>query len=243
VVEAAASVSPSCVLLDLNLAGLSGFEVLEAFAGDTRVAGTPFVVVTADSRSATQERAAGLGATGFVPKPFNVKDLFNTVQAILDAERADEDDDAAGETTIALISSEAVHARLTVAVDNARHGRSGATFVRWTGTASSPVVITEVARRLETTGRVEVLGATGADELAVLFPDDEAQTAADVLRRVLATGEIDVELSPGRSVTLRVHAGLASGPEHAETGDELYMAADVALAEAVDAGAPVAVAR
>ncbi|HZQ87698.1 MAG TPA: response regulator, partial [Acidimicrobiales bacterium] len=69
VVERAAALHVACALVDLNLSGLSGFDVLEAFAADERVADLPVIIVTADARPATQERAAALGAVGFVPKP------------------------------------------------------------------------------------------------------------------------------------------------------------------------------
>jgi PleD family two-component response regulator len=40
-----------------------------------------------------------------------------------------------------------------------------------------------------------------------------------------------------------VRAGVAEAPTHASTADELYMAADAALADAVDRGEPVVAAR
>lgn len=74
--------TPTCVLLDLNLAGLSGLDVLEAIRADARYRDLPVVVVTADSRPVTRTRADQLGATAFVPKPFNVVELFDQVAAL-----------------------------------------------------------------------------------------------------------------------------------------------------------------
>lgn len=242
VVERAAELDAACMLVDLNLGGLSGFDVLEAVAGDPRVARIPIVIVTADSRPATQERAAALGAVGFVPKPFNVKDLFQTVQELVDGDAAHRERDAAP----ALISADALRRRLDEAVRGARHTHASITLalIRLTGPAASPVVVHEVARCLEPMiDGAEVLGATGADELAVLLTDCGPTQAQGSVGSALAGGEIDVELAPGRVVTIGVRVGLAASPQDAVTGDELYMAADTALAEAVDTGEPVVAAR
>jgi two-component system, cell cycle response regulator DivK len=242
VVERAAELDVACMLVDLNLGGLSGFDVLEAVADDHRVASIPIVIVTADARSATQERAAALGAVGFVPKPFNVKDLFMTVQTLVDSDQTAHADDP----SVALISADSLHARLDEAVHHARQCHLSTTFalIRLAGPAASPVVVHEVARRLEPAmPSAQVLGATAADELAVLFPSCGPAEAGSLVVGALGDGRLEVELAPGRAVGVDVRAGLAASPHHAATGDELYMAADTALAEAVDAAEPVVVAR
>ncbi len=236
VVERAVEVGAACLLVDLNLSGFSGFEILETMAADERVAGIPVVIVTGDSRAATQDRAAALGAVGFVPKPFNVKDLFLTVQALVEAR------DGEG----SLISADAVNRRLQEAVVEARRQGWTASFAlaQLVGAAVSPVVIGEVARRLEAMAPwAEVLGATAADELAVLFPSAGPGEATVALEAVLADGRLELDLAADRTVTVDIRVGLASSPDHAATGEELYMAADVALADALDGSAPIVTAR
>src|SRR5512143_2747466 len=49
-----------CLLLDLQLEGLSGFEVLEAFLA--RQIDVPVIVITAHDEPGTEERVRGLGA-------------------------------------------------------------------------------------------------------------------------------------------------------------------------------------
>jgi CheY-like chemotaxis protein len=233
VVERAVEVDASCVLIDLNLSGFSGFDVLEGFAADERVREVPRVVVTADARPSTQDRAAVLGATAFIPKPFNVKDLFRTVQSILDAQE-----------TAPLVSSDAVYLKLAAAITAARRTKADTSFalIRWSGTSSSPIIVDEVARRLEPAA-VEILGATAADELAVLFARCSAERAAEQIAAALGDGPLDLELAPDRRVTVTVHVGVASSPAHGATGEELYTAADIALADAADAGRLVAIAQ
>ena len=247
VVEAAAAADAACALVDLNLAGVTGFEILEAIRADERVAGLPVIIVTADSRAATQQRAAALGAVGFVPKPFNVKDLFTTVQGILDGQDPEgrrSEPEYSGSAD--LITAEAVHERLGTAVAAGRRSKTSTTFalIRVGGTAASPAVVGEVARVLEAAlTNVEVLGATAADEIALLFVVDGPETAASALAQVLGDGRMELQVGAGRTVTVDVRAGLAGTPEHASTGEELYMAADIALTDALDAGHPTATAR
>jgi DNA-binding response OmpR family regulator len=237
VVDRAASTGAACVLLDLNLSGLSGFAVMEALAADPRVAETPVLVITGDCRAATQERAADLGAVGFVPKPFNVKDLFLTVQELVGSRLGD---------GAVLITAEAVNQRLARTVSDARRGGRPATFalVQLVGAAASPVVVDEAARRLEATlPGAEVIGATGADQLAVLFAGAGADDAVAALAGALPDGRLGLELAADRSVTVDIRVGVAATPDHAATAEELYMAADIALGDALDGPEPIATAR
>ena len=75
----------------------------------------------------------------------------------------------------------------------------------------------------------------------VLTEIRQAQDSATRIIVVPGNGEYaGQELADSRG---RYRAGVAATPEHAATGDELYMAADVALAEAVESGSGVVEAR
>ena len=251
VVEEAVRLDAACALVDLNLTGITGFDVIEALQADERVAGIPVIIVTADSRPATQQRAAALGAVGFVPKPFNIKDLFTTVEAILDGRAGDDapetdPTDPERATGTQLISAEAVHARLAAAVATGRRTNVSTTFalIRLAGTSASPAIMGEVARALGPalpTG--ELLGATAADELAVLFATDGPEAAGAALAAALGDGRLDLHMGSDRVVTVDLRAGIAGSPDHATTGEELYMAADIALSDARSAGRATLTAR
>jgi CheY-like chemotaxis protein len=257
VLDAAIELGAACALVDLNLDGLSGFDILEALNDDPRLSMLPVVIVTADSRPATRERSVSLGAAAFVPKPFNVKDLFATVRALVEgdpllsdhgADRTDE------ETSLrrsalrgGILPSEVIHDQLGAAVAGARREHSHAAFVlvRVVGAAAGQQAVTaELAAKLDgALADADVLGASAADELAVLFRAEDAAGAQQRLTAALGDGPIDVDLPAGRTVSVEWAAGVAGCPEHAGTGDELYMAADAALADAVDRGDSVALAR
>jgi len=56
-----------CVLLDLHMAEVSGFDVLEAFR--SRHVSTPVIVITAHDEPGTAERVRSLGAVAYLKKP------------------------------------------------------------------------------------------------------------------------------------------------------------------------------
>lgn len=64
----AADVLPDVLLLDLNLPGLSGFEVLTGLKADPRLAQNPVVMFTASSASGDVAEADDLHASASVMK-------------------------------------------------------------------------------------------------------------------------------------------------------------------------------
>lgn len=72
--------SPSCVIVDLMLPGLNGFECCRALRQSSDV---PIVVVTA--RTDTHDLVAGLeaGADDYITKPFHPKELTARLRALL----------------------------------------------------------------------------------------------------------------------------------------------------------------
>lgn len=66
---------PDLILLDINMPGLSGFDVLEALKADERLRRVPVVMLTSSDLSADVARAYELGASGFISKPSYLHDL------------------------------------------------------------------------------------------------------------------------------------------------------------------------
>ena len=66
------------VLLDLNLPGLSGYELLAAIRGEPGGAALPLVVVTATGDEG-RAAALGAGADDYLTKPFSPAALLETV--------------------------------------------------------------------------------------------------------------------------------------------------------------------
>src|SRR5579863_9719262 len=75
---AAPPTTPGCVLLDLNLPGLSGLDVQERLANSSvRV---PIIFLTGHGDIPTTVRAVKAGAANFLTKPFDDEELLNAIQ-------------------------------------------------------------------------------------------------------------------------------------------------------------------
>ena len=71
------------VLLDLNLPGLNGLEVLEKWHADGYSADVPVLMLTADATPGRDVDALARGARGFLTKPILAKDLVAEVERTL----------------------------------------------------------------------------------------------------------------------------------------------------------------
>jgi FixJ family two-component response regulator len=70
-----------CLLLDLHMPGLNGFDVLEAF--QSRHIGMPVVVITAHDEPGTAERVRTFGASAYLKKPIDRDDLLTAIRQVI----------------------------------------------------------------------------------------------------------------------------------------------------------------
>lgn len=75
---------PSVILLDLNLPGTDGREILEQIKQDGHFKTIPVVVFTTSSNPRDIEFCYQKGANGYLIKPMGLKELQKTVQAFVD---------------------------------------------------------------------------------------------------------------------------------------------------------------
>lgn len=80
--EAAESILPDLITLDLMMPGISGFELCEMLHNDSRFTNTPILVVSAKDDPASRERALTLGASGYITKPFTVDELMGRINEL-----------------------------------------------------------------------------------------------------------------------------------------------------------------
>jgi DNA-binding response OmpR family regulator len=79
--ELAARVAPDCVLLDVMLPGIDGFETCRRLR--QRGLRAPILMLTARSQEIDKVRGLELGADDYVTKPFGVKELIARIRASL----------------------------------------------------------------------------------------------------------------------------------------------------------------
>jgi len=78
--EACESRLPSCLLLDLHMPGLSGFEVLERIAARH----VPVLVITGHDQPGNDQRVRALGGLDYFLKPVNELQLLAAIHAAID---------------------------------------------------------------------------------------------------------------------------------------------------------------
>jgi CheY-like chemotaxis protein len=216
VLDAIVEHQPSCVLLDVMLGGISGLDVLAAIREHPRSRTLPVLVVSADARPGTRKEAESLGITDFVAKPFSVSALYDQVAAIAEA------------AIPAAASAPDATERLGDHVARATQTGVPVCFALVRAGASKAAVVDALRRSLPAG---TVVGRSEGGEIPVIVPGADAAAATAALEDCLPACGSDVR------------AGVAEAPTHATTADELYMAADTALAEAVEHGQPVVAAR
>lgn len=84
---------PDIVLLDVMLPGEDGFTVLQKLRAVSRI---PVIMLTARGNDADRIVGLELGADDYLPKPFNPRELFARIKAVLRRVAAPEPDETGG---------------------------------------------------------------------------------------------------------------------------------------------------
>ena len=85
--DMALALKPDLVLLDINLPGLSGFEVATKFRQNQELKDIPLVALTAKTLKSDRETALVAGCQGFIPKPLDPFTFVGQVAAYLGGQR------------------------------------------------------------------------------------------------------------------------------------------------------------
>jgi DNA-binding response OmpR family regulator len=81
--EAIRREKPALVLLDVMMPGKSGLEVCQAVRADESLAGVKILMLTAKGRDTDIAQGLGVGADGYMTKPFSTKELAARVREML----------------------------------------------------------------------------------------------------------------------------------------------------------------
>ncbi len=79
---------PDALILDVRMPGMTGYEVSEAVRRDPEFATLPIIMLTALSQPEERIRGIEAGATDFISKPFNKKELLASLGTSLALARA-----------------------------------------------------------------------------------------------------------------------------------------------------------
>ena len=73
------------VISDWNMEPMTGYELLRQVRGDDRLCGTPFIMVTAESKTENVVAAKKAGVNNYIVKPFNAQTLKSKIDAVFGA--------------------------------------------------------------------------------------------------------------------------------------------------------------
>ena len=71
------------IISDWNMEPMSGYDLLLKVRSDARTKATPFVLVTAESKTENVIAAKKAGVNNYIVKPFNADTLKNKLMAVL----------------------------------------------------------------------------------------------------------------------------------------------------------------
>ncbi|MEO0462336.1 MAG: response regulator [Pseudomonadota bacterium] len=83
VLETARMTSPDLIIMDIQLAGVSGVDLIEAAKGDARLEAIPVLAVTAFAGKGDEERIRKAGAAGYLSKPVSIMPFMSAVNELL----------------------------------------------------------------------------------------------------------------------------------------------------------------
>lgn len=75
--------APQAALLDIQLPGISGFDVLARLRSESGTARLPVIAVTASVMDQDRKKILAAGFDAYVSKPVNIRELLDTLNQLL----------------------------------------------------------------------------------------------------------------------------------------------------------------
>jgi diguanylate cyclase (GGDEF)-like protein len=246
---------PDVILLDIEMPGLDGYEVLSELKSDADLKNIPVVFLT--SRSGMDDVVAGLrgGAHDYLKKPFEAAELLARVGSAIhvkklqdqleqrnaDLDRISRTDELTGlfnrrhldeeltrRNTVSLRHHEPICV-LLLDLDHFKHIND--TY----GHPAGDLVLQAFADRIRLGLRAgDIAGRWGGEEFLVILPRTDLSGALDVAERIRAGTAASLVTVSGQDISVRVSGGCALGP--AESVQALVHHADQCLYQAKGAG-------
>jgi two-component system, cell cycle response regulator len=243
------------ILLDLQMPGMDGFQVMECLKEIEADGYLPVLAVTA--QPAHKLRALQGGAKDFVSKPFDLAEVLMRVHNMLEVRLLHEaarnygkmlESLALNDPLTGLANRRLLADRMSMALVHARRNKSAMAVVYLDldgfkqindtlGHGVGDVLLKMAAGRLVATVREEdTVARLGGDEFIIALwhisgPDYAATVALKVIEAVSQPYGIE-----GHTVSITISAGVGIYPVHGEDADTLMKNADLALYEAKRAG-------
>ena len=83
VLETARGSAPDLIIMDIQLPGVSGVDLIAQAKQDQRLQNIPVLAVTAFAAQGDEERIRSAGAAGYLSKPVSITPFMNAVKELL----------------------------------------------------------------------------------------------------------------------------------------------------------------
>jgi two-component system chemotaxis response regulator CheY len=70
------------IILDINMPVMNGLDFLKAIRADAATKAVPVIMLTTQGEESMRQTALGLGANGFLSKPFQKDELIGTLKKV-----------------------------------------------------------------------------------------------------------------------------------------------------------------
>ncbi|MEK7723380.1 MAG: response regulator [Acidobacteriota bacterium] len=91
--EKVAEISPDLIMADVNMPGLTGYEICERIRQDEKLSKTPVILLVGSFEPFDEDEARRVGADDYLTKPFqSIRQLVNKVTALLQAHTTENGD-------------------------------------------------------------------------------------------------------------------------------------------------------
>lgn len=239
----ASQCQPDLVLLDIEMSGMSGFDVCKAIKADPKLCDAAIIFVTAHVQTSNELRALEYGGIDFIHKPLNVPLARAYIKAHLalrrEAKKLANHDSLTGlpnrillqdRTEQALQKAQRNQARvamLLLDLDNFKVINDSM------GHSVGDALLKEVAARLSLASRaLDTVSRQGGDEFIMLLPEVSGfEVVGDFAARVLAAIGEPIVLQ-GSRYDLNASIGISVFPDDCKDAESLYRHADSAMYQA-----------
>lgn len=245
--EVARFCRPDVVLLDIEMPGMSGFELCRLIKADAKLCDAAILFVTAHTQTENEVLALDLGGIDFIQKPLSIPVARAHVRAHLNL-RAEAKRLAYFDALTGLPNRMLLRDRAEQMLQKARRSSARLALLLLDldnfkgindslGHSTGDLILKEVGRRLNDTSRnVDTVSRQGGDEFVILVTDiQRSETISDYVERLLQIIALPMNID-GHRFDLSACIGISVYPDDGEDLEALYRQADAAMYQAKQEG-------
>ncbi|WP_179527061.1 EAL domain-containing protein [Ectopseudomonas composti] len=245
--EVARFCRPDVVLLDIEMPGMSGFELCRLIKADAKLCDAAILFVSAHTQTDNEIQALDQGGIDFIQKPLSIPVARAHVRAHLNL-RAEAKRLAYFDALTGLPNRMLLRDRAEQMLQKARRNDASLALLLLDldnfkgindslGHSVGDLILKEVGRRLSDTSReVDTVSRQGGDEFVILVTDvKRSETISDYVERLLQIIALPMNIA-GNRYDVTACVGISVFPVDGTDLEALYRQADAAMYQAKQEG-------